>query len=152
MKSGTTYLADLLATHPSIFMCSPKEPCHFVHPEQLKFLWPGAWAKRYWANQEAYLSLFRTAGAAAVIGEASVYYTHLPLASGVPERIHQFCPYARFIYIMRDPVERTISHYWHRVRWHEEGRSSIEAVKNDPQYRDVSYYAMQLKPYLDLFG
>lgn len=152
MKSGTTYLADLLATHPSIFMCFPKEPCSFVDPEHLRVLWPSAWAQHYWEKEESYLNLFRAAGDATVIGEASVYYTHLPLASGVPERIRQFSPNARFIYIMRDPIERTISHYWHRVRWHDEGRPLMDALKNDPQYRDVSYYAMQIKPYLDIFG
>lgn len=152
MKSGTTYLADLLAAHPSIFMCFPKEPCFFVDPEQLRILWPWAWAQRYWEHEESYLGLFGTAGAATIIGEASVYYAHFPLASGVPERIHRFNPNARFIYIVRDPIERTISHYWHRVRWHEEGRPLMDAIKADPQYMDVSYYAMQLKPYLDIFA
>lgn len=52
---------------------------------------------------------------------------------------------------MRDPVERTISHYWHRVRHHGEHRTLLSAIKHDPQYRDVSYYAMQLAPYFDIF-
>jgi hypothetical protein len=30
MKSGTTTLHELLAQHPEIAMCDPKEPCYFV--------------------------------------------------------------------------------------------------------------------------
>jgi hypothetical protein len=133
-------------------MCQPKEPCHFVNPNHLRRLWPWMWDQGYWRSRERYLSLFQSAGTARIIGEASVYYTHFPLASGVPERIRQFNPDARFIYLMRDPIERTISHYWHRVTYHEEGRSLLDAIKNDHRYSDVSYYAMQLAPYFKLFA
>jgi hypothetical protein len=53
---------------------------------------------------------------------------------------------------MRDPIERTISHYWHMVRYNAERRPMLEAIKADPQYLDVSHYAMQLTPYIDQFG
>lgn len=150
-KSGTTYLYDLLASHPSIFMCRPKEPTHFVDPKQLRKVWPWGWKQGYWRNQQLYLQLFQSAGTAAILGEASAYYTHLPLVSGVAERIKQFNPDARLIYVMRDPIERTISHYWHRVRYHAEYRSISYAIRTDPQYRDVSHYAMQLTPYFKHF-
>jgi hypothetical protein len=74
------------------------------------------------------------------------------LATGVPKRIHEFNPNSRLIYVMRDPVERAISHYWHQVRWHGEHRPLSGAIRNDSRYRDVSYYAMQLAPYLELFA
>jgi sulfotransferase family protein len=151
MKSGTTYLQKILADHPSIFMCGPKEPCHFVEGAQLKTLWPWAWKRGYWKNEQTYLELFQHSGAAPIIGEASVYYTHLPLASGVAQRIYDFNPEARLLYLMRDPIDRTISHYWHRVRYHGEHRSAQAAIRSDPQYLDVSHYAMQLTPYLRLF-
>ena len=152
MKSATTYLWRLLASHPSIFMCNPKEPSYFVEPTQLQTLWPWGWEQGYWKCEERYLELFQLAGTATILGEASVHYTYAPLASGVPEKLHQFNPAARLIYVMRDPIERTISHYWHRVRWLGEARSLSSAIKDDPQYRDVSYYAMQLAPYFRLFG
>jgi len=152
MKSGTTFLWSLLASHPSIFLCRPKEPSYFIDPGQLRELQPWLWRQGYWRSEEAYLKLFRSARDAAIVGEASVYYTHLPHASGVAERISRFNPEARLIYIMRDPIERTISHYWHRVRHNREYRSISQAIKNDPQYRDVSYYKMQIAPYLTAFG
>jgi Sulfotransferase family len=151
MKSGTTYLHNLLASHPSIFMCFPKEPSAFVEPDQLRTLWPWIWEQGYWRDRERYLQLFESAGAAKILGTGSVYYTHLPLATGVPERIHRFNPDSRLIYVMRDPTERAISHYWHQVRWHGEHRSVSSAIKNDSRYRDVSHYAMQLAPYFEIF-
>ena len=148
MKSGTTYLSGLLRAHPEIFMSSPKEPCYFVDSRVLHGAWPAMWEQGYWRSEDRYLSLFATAGKAKVIAEASTVYSKAPMFSQVPERILDFNPRARFIYIMRDPVERAISHYWHRVRWWRERRSMVAAIRSDPQYRDVSNYALQLSIYL----
>lgn len=152
MKSGTTYLTKLLNSHPSIFMCYPEEPSFFVDQAQLRRIWRDMWDEGYWKSQESYLRLFQTAENATILGESSTNYTKRPLVMGVPEKIRQFNPDARFIYIMRDPVERAISHYWHMVRLHGEWRSILDAIKNEPQYRDVSYYAMQLTPFIEYFG
>ena len=72
--------------------------------------------------------------------------------TGVAEKIAKAIPSARFIYIMRDPVERAVSHYWHMVKRKQESRDLVSAIRNDSQYRDVSNYAMQLKPYIETFG
>jgi hypothetical protein len=53
---------------------------------------------------------------------------------------------------MRDPAERTISHYWHMVRHHREWRPIARAIKDDPQFVAVSHYSMQLQPFLECFG
>ena len=52
---------------------------------------------------------------------------------------------------MRDPVELTISHYWHRVMYANEYRPLKRAIEEDNRYRDVSYYAMQLTQYFAVF-
>jgi hypothetical protein len=109
------------------------------------------WDQGYWRSQEQYLELFRAAKSATILGEASTNYTKLPLVSGVPEKLHQFNPDARLVYVMRDPIRRTISHYWHSVRYNAEYRSLLHAIEQEPQYCDVSYYAMQLKPFFTLF-
>jgi Sulfotransferase family len=149
MKSGTSYLSGLLGAHPAVFMSSPKEPCHFVDPRVLRRVWPSAWAQGYWRSTERYLGLFAAAGDVPVVGEASTVYSQLPLFSQVAERILAFNPAARFIYIMRDPVERTVSQYWHGVRWWGEHRTPLSAIRSDARYTDVSYYARQLSAYLD---
>jgi hypothetical protein len=148
MKSGTTYLSGLLAAHPSVFMSSPKEPCRFVDPKVLRRQWPWPWEQGFCRSEARYLALFAAAGDARVIAEASTVYSQAPLYAQVPERILEFNPRARFIYIMRDPVERTISHYWHRVRGWGERRGMLEAIREHSHYREVSHYARQLQLYL----
>jgi len=152
MKSGTTSLHAYLAQHPEIFMCEPKEPSWFLTREQLRQWYPSMEEQGFWESQERYLQLFADAGTRKVVGESSTSYTKLPQIDGVVERLARFNPKARFIYIMRDPVERTISHYWHFVRNRDERRDILSAVREESHYRDVSNYAMQLKPYLDLAG
>lgn len=152
MKSGTNYLRKLLNAHPDIFMCEPGEPSYFVAPRQLKEIWIDMWKHGFWRSEQDYLKLFQSSGGATYLGEASTNYTKQPIVRHVAERIEKFNPDARFIYIMRDPIERTLSHYWHMVRYHSERRPILKAVRQDRQYLAVSHYAMQLTPYLTRFG
>lgn len=151
MKSGTSYLGKLLNSHPSVFMCEPDEPSYFVDPQQLKSIWPDMWRRGFWLGEEHYLKLFDAAAGAPIVGEASTNYSKLPMVTNVAEKIRAFNPDARLIYLLRDPVRRTISHYWHMVRHHAENRPMIEAIKRDTQFMDVSHYAMQLEAYLRHF-
>jgi len=152
MKAGTHYLRKLLKAHTNIFMCEPDEPSYFVDPRHLRRIYPEMWQRGFWRSEERYLELFRPAGDAPLLGEASTSYTKLPLAPGVAERIAAFNPDARFIYLLRDPVERAISHYWHMVQHHTERRPIADAFKSDAQFVAFSHYAMQLRPYLERFG
>jgi hypothetical protein len=150
MKSGTRYLTKLLKSNPSIFISDPEEQSYFVDQAQLRKVWAEMWDGGYW-KEENYLRLFQASGNATILGESSTNYTKMPLVTGVAERIHKFDPAARFIYIMRDPVERTISHYWQGVG-RGERRSILDAIKEVPLYCNVSYYAMQLTPFIEKFG
>ena len=152
MKAGTHYVRKLLKAHPDIFMCEPDEPSYFVDPQDLRRIYPEMWQRRLWRSEERYLELFRPAGDAPILGDASTSYTKLPLAPGVVQRIAAFNPDARFIYLLRDPVERAISHYWHMVRHHAERRPIADAFRRDTQFVAFSHYAMQLRPYLERFG
>jgi hypothetical protein len=152
MKSGTNYLRKLLQLHPSIFMTEVREPSYFVDPGELKAIWPEMWAHGYWREERNYLQLFASAGEATVIGEASTNYAKIPLVTGVAKRLHAFNPDARQIYLLRDPIERTMSHYWHMVRYHNEYRPIETVIRRDPQYLAVSHYAMQLAPFHEHFG
>ena len=152
MKSGSTTLHELLAEHPQICMSEPKEPCYLVEPDLLKDMWPEMWRMDFWKSEEAYLALFNAKPDALYRGESSTDYSKLPKVAGVVERMASFNPEARIVYIMRDPVERSISHYWHMAEHRGETRGPMEAILNDPHYTDVSNYAMQLHPYLERFG
>lgn len=133
-------------------MSDPKEPCYFVDPEVLRVMWPEMWAMKFWENETAYLRLFEGKPGARYFGESSTDYSKRPKFDGVAERIARFSPEARILYIMRDPVERTISHYWHMSEHRGETRPPLQAIKEDSHYTDVSNYAMQLAPYLEHFG
>ncbi|EMI22391.1 sulfotransferase [Rhodopirellula maiorica SM1] len=103
-----------------------------------------------------YLDLFKEAGDAQVVGESSTHYTKLPTYQGVPERIQNFAPDAKFIFLMRDPLARSISQYWHHYQGRRSGevekREMLEAFQEDQRYLAYSNYALQLQPYLDRFG
>lgn len=152
MKSGTTTLHELLAEHPEVSMSEPKEPCYFVCSDQLKTLWPEMWRMGFWKDEASYLALFKDKPQALYYGESSTDYSKRPKINGVVEKIAAFNPQARFICIMRDPVERTLSHYWHMVEHRGERRTPIEAILQDAHYTEVSHYAYQLQPYIECFG
>jgi hypothetical protein len=152
MKSGTSYLSELLGAHPAIFMSAEREPTYFVDPQVLRHGWPRMWEQGYWKGEDRYLQLFAGAGDATIVAEGSTCYSKLPMYQDVPRRILEFNPQARFIYVMRDPVERTISHYWHRVGSSRERQPMLTAIQSDPEYTDVSYYAWQLSEYLKYVG
>jgi Sulfotransferase family len=152
MKSGTTSLNGYLASHPQVFMAPSKEPTHFVDGDELKSVSKAIWNMGYWRDRSRYLQQFSGAGDAVVLGEASTNYSKLPRITGVARRIAEFNPHARILYLMRDPIERTLSHYWHNAKYHDERRDILKAVQREPHYREVSHYAMQIEPFLELFG
>ena len=57
------------------------------------------------------------------------------------------------IYVVRDPIDRMLSHYLHNVGGGYEDRTLTEALA-DPEssYVARSRYAFQLEPYLEAFG
>src|SRR5262249_21491992 len=133
MKSGTTTLHHLLGTHPEIFMAQYKEPQYFTgHPNPNRF-----WFVRHGLpdhDAHWYFALFAEAHHDSKIkyaGESSTDYTQRPTFEGCAERIGAFNPEARILYIIRDPIERSIAHFWHNVRTLQETRSPIEAVRED---------------------
>ena len=89
-------------------------------------------------------------------GEASPSYSQYPLRFNVPERIHGLVPEARIIYLVGDPVERTVSHWVQRVAHEGERRPLAEAIGDDLSeptniYACPSRYATQLERFLEVF-
>jgi hypothetical protein len=89
-------------------------------------------------------------------GEASPNYTTHPRRTGTAERLKEVVPDAKLIYLVRDPVARTVSHYHHRLSVEGERRSLRDALSDlsDPYspYICPSLYAMQLDQYLQHFS
>jgi hypothetical protein len=104
-----------------------------------------------------YLELFAHAKEP-VRGEASVSYLGDPTS---PPAIKRVSPEAKIVVILRDPVERTYSHYWNGVRYGREKRTFLLAVTqalagvpetNGDSYVDASIYSAALERYFDVFG
>lgn len=139
MKCATTSLHYYLDLHPRIFMSKKKELDFFIR----EYNWRRGVA---W-----YQSNFT--GKAGVCGESSPNYTKYPFFKGVPERMHAVVPDAKLIYVVRDPVERIVSHYVHSRAAGDETRDMAEALA-DPDtnlYISCSKYYMQLAHYLRYF-
>ena len=137
MKCGTTSLHRYLRLHPEIEMSAPKELNYFVQELQLGL------------GEDWYRSHFDPRNA--VRGESSVHYTNHPRFAGVPERIHALVPAAKLIYMVRDPIERMLSHYVHNRAGGYERLSAEEALSRPSSYIDRSLYFMQLRRYLEHF-
>lgn len=140
-KCGTTSLHRYLGLHPEIEMSRVKEPALFAAPD-----YPG--------SLERYRGMFE--GEAPVRGESSAVYSQWPGWPDVPERIAAAVPEARFIYLVRDPIERALGHYRQHVADHKEGRDVGTALA-DPSRPDHTYlapsrYATQLERYFECFG
>ena len=149
-KAGSSALHAYLDVHPAIQMSRPKEPCFFVEREQLKRMWPVQSHDKVSYELSAYLGIFDD-HSARYHGEASVYYSQHPHIDGVPRRIYEFNPEARIIYIVRDPVTRTIRHYWQRAKELLESLPLDKAVVEGSIYVDTSDYKLQIDQYLKYF-
>lgn len=147
-KAGTTSLHYYLDQHPQIQMSAIKEPHFFAGPENgIPF------PPEKIDSLEQYERLFDPAFE--VRGEASPSYTNAPRRERVPERIGELVPDAKFVYLVRDPIERTISHYRHAVASGKERRSLRAALADVGDAHSYlachSLYAHQLELYLRRF-
>ena len=140
MKCGTTTLAVQLAHQDGVFMTSPKEPNFFSDDD-------------VWAHGEAwYHSLFAEAAPGDLKGEASTHYTKLPTHPKTLERIAKMLDQPRIIYMIRNPVERAVSHYIHEWSQGEMRDDPVVAFAHHPEIVAYGRYGMQIKPYVELFG
>ncbi|MBV1907092.1 MAG: sulfotransferase [Pseudomonadales bacterium] len=123
-KSGTTALAHYLALHPGLIMAKPKEahifdtlkPDSGVSPEQID----SRYAPLFQSDTPPNASPSPSASASAtpntnpkaenlLYGEATPIYMYL---EDIPEKMARYNPQLKIIVILRDPVERAISHYY----------------------------------------
>ena len=138
-KCGTTNLAAQMANHPDICFCQTKEPAFFNETP--------AWKEALASYHELY-----EPKVGQLCGEASTMYSFLPEWSDTPARLFEYNPDLKLIYIMRQPVNRIISHYAHNFVRGLAKAAPEEAVFADPTYINRSRYAVQIRPYLELFG
>ncbi len=133
MKCATSTLHEQLALQPGIFMSKLKEPNFFSNNEEYQKGWN-------W-----YLSNFASAPVEALSGESSTHYTKLPTYPETIQRIQQHLPQAKFIYVMRHPIDRLVSQYIHEWTQKVISEDINTAITNHPELIDYSCYTMQLQ-------
>jgi len=110
-KCGTTALAHFLAQHPHIRMSSEKEPHLFDAPHYSPDWSPEQIDARYrpYFNEEGTPAFGATTADGLMRGEATPIYLFLP---EVVPALKRYNPALKIIVLIRDPVQRAISHYY----------------------------------------
>ena len=139
-KCGTSTLSEILRTHPSLVRCDVKEPNFF------------SMSKDWQSETAAYEEMFRRR-------EGALYYEASPSYTFYPHRklelwndLYEYNPALRFVYLVRDPIERLTSGYMHS---YERGYVDVpfeRALVDNPLFLDITRYATQIKPFIERFG
>lgn len=158
-KCGTTSLFRHLGYHPTFRPPATKEIDYFWHNWQRGRSW-------YWANFPV-----KTNNSSIITGEATPDYLYHP---SVPSRVQGLLPDIKLIIMLRNPVRRAISHYFHEVRLGHEHLPIADAIAAEPErlaqdrittecpsgfgfnhyhysYIDRGRYSIQLRRWFDLF-
>lgn len=155
-KGGTTSLYHYLSGHPEVFMSPVKEPTFLLWAER-PFPDGQTTAQRFFRRNMAatlgeYEALFRDAGGAKAIGEASTAYLAEPSRS-IPN-ISKYLGDVRFAAVLRNPVERAFSSYAMHVALGFERRPFAETVSEGASspHLKPGFYARSLAQYFEAFG
>lgn len=157
-KCGTSLMDNLLKRHPDLFL--PLKEQHYFGSD-LDFNTPER-------SLRAYLAAFEPARPGTRAGENSTWYLYSRVAAA---EIKAFCPDARIVIMLREPVSLMRSLHAHMFYTGNEDIEDFEAAlaaeedrrlgRRVPRYsfprggllyRDVARYHDQVARYLDLFG
>lgn len=157
-KCGTTSLHRYLSQHPDIFMAGGMEPIYF-----------GGDIRHQWKirDRQRYFNLFADAGNQPWVGEKSVWYMASRSAAA---EIRAFCPEAKIIIMLRNPVDMVYSLHAHflwngneDIRDFDNAVAAVEERKQGRRippaahfpeglnYLDIAKYTEQVARYLAAF-
>ncbi|MCC6385038.1 MAG: sulfotransferase [Bacteroidia bacterium] len=180
-RAGTTTVASLLSSHPSIFMSPVKEPHYFAIPDmqlerfrpklkqRLKNIDIESYLSKdnrkplhryYFSNWNEYQRLYRDAPEDSLLAEASPSYLW---SKGAAVRINEKNPAAKIIIMLRNPVDRAVSQYFVERKMGMTSRELIEDLRQDlkaenpnwgvsPLYVELGMYSEQVKRYMEVFN
>ena len=146
MKCGTTSMRALL--HKSGVHFGPREEHYFNDRSKME----------KYKHYSLYLEAKYGKCHADIIGDDTPSYSYLPQ---IPQLIKNDAPDSKLIFIVRDPVKRAISNYWHAVRRGAETREINSAFEenlagNSPNiwldYVERSRYSKQYRNFLKFFN
>ncbi len=135
-KAGTTSLFFDLRQQPGVFIPDEKE-LRVLLNENVE------------AIEKMYRGHFEAAEPDAIRGDCSTHYAKRTEHTGVAERARSVLgPDLKLIYMLREPVQRLLSHHHHQSNTH--GHMPLdEALDAWPELLDNSRYAFQLEAWLE---
>jgi len=149
-KSGTTSLCRYLSEYSSIKIVS----------ERLEFF--GEYLNPAFGNLslKEYLKYFENVADNQIAGEKSVSYLYSYQAI---DEIYEINPLMKIVMVLRNPVERAYSDYWHRKRTGVEPLSFEDALKEENNriangsrielhYANYGLYFAHVSAYIEKFG
>jgi len=140
MKCATSTLHEQLALVKGVSMSSPKEPNFFSDDGQ------------YEKGFEWYDQIFNDDGAS-ILGESSTHYTKFPIYPKTIDRMLEAgLTDTKFIYIIRHPIDRLISHYIHEWSQGVIKADIDSAVERHSELISYSLYHYQINHYLSNYS
>lgn len=149
-KCGTTFLFEKLQSHPDLFFPKIKELNYF----SLEQLNKDSYYKDYKTNSlDKYLRFYDTAKNEKYLVDGSVSYFTF---DDIPAKIKEFNPDAKIIMLVRNPYNRSYSHYLMDQRMGYAKKPLQEYLADDKsfhyrQYISNSKYYEQFKKYQEYF-
>ena len=150
-KSGTTSLFHYLQEHPEVFLPELKEPHFFSCPEVKNTYYK----TKIVDSKQEYLDLYQERESYKAVGDLSSSYL---FNKETPKRIHQFNPYAKIIIVLRNPVDRALSHYLMDVNLGYINVPLLEVINNKDtfkqhyqEYIELGFYEQQIRAYIKQF-
>ncbi len=163
-KAGTSALHRALSGHPQLYLSPVKEPKFFLSPGVRPPVHTGpgdAHSAREWVwRRDRYEALFEPASPGHLRGESTALYLYHRAAQ---RHIAEAVPRAKFIAILRDPIDRAYSNWMHLWSDGLEPMADFVAACDAEErrigagwapfshYRRLSRYGQQLDHLLGLF-
>lgn len=138
MKSGTTFLTNLLINHPKIHIIK-RDMAHAYFDDDRVFKNGAAWYKSLFKETEEL-------DPSIVVGQTSADCAFNPDSV---KRIMDFNPNTKLIFVLRHPIDRAYSLYWHQYGMGREFRRFEQAIEKEPQLIKKSYYNFKNYSYLE---
>ncbi len=169
-RSGTTSLFIYLLSHELVH--GPRR-AKGVHYYDTNFHQSVDWYRSNFPRASTIDAQQAEHGVMPAVGEGAPYYLFSPV---IPERIHAVTPGARILTVLREPLDRAISHHNHEVKRGFETlpleeafdaeasrlEGEVDKILADDQYISEPHiyhsylsrglYAEQLQRYFDVFG